>query len=201
MVKRFLCKEEVSNLPVSILNYFTEWQKRNTLAVVGFFGLALMYSLRFNLSIGIVAMVDDGPLVVLKSNDSDLQNSTSSINRIKSEKDNICPALIQIDNSTSSDTLEGGRKYASQGNNDNFPKFRWNEKEQGLVLGSFFWGYILSQFPGGLIAQRYGAKWVVSIGLLVTGILSLILPFAATYGGMGFVLLVRVLQGISEVSI
>jgi ACS family sodium-dependent inorganic phosphate cotransporter-like MFS transporter 5 len=24
-------------------------------------------------------------------------------------------------------------------------EFDWNEKEQGLILGSFFWGYVLTQ--------------------------------------------------------
>lgn len=164
-----------------MLPFVVEWQKRNTLAITGFFGLALMYSLRFNISIGIVAMVDE--TVPSNSNNTDHDNFT---------EDNICPALVPL-NSTNS------RIPLSQGHNDLFPKFKWSEKDQGLILGSFFWGYILSQVPGGLLGQRFGGKWVVSLGVLCSGILSLILPWAALNGGMTYVIIIRVLQGLSGV--
>lgn len=78
--------------------------------------------------------------------------------------------------------------------------FRWNEKDQGLVLGSFFWGYMVSQFPAGLLAYKYGGKWVGGLGMVWTGLLSIALPQAAQVGGRDFVILVRVLQGFSSVS-
>lgn len=39
-------------------------------------------------------------------------------------------------------------------------EFQWNSKERGLVLGSFFYGYILTQFIGGYIASTVGGSLV-----------------------------------------
>lgn len=175
-----------------------------------------MYSLRFNLSIGIVAMVDHEDNNEIPS--IDFGNSTFSSNWTASNKkngqhkENICPALIQPTslslandsswNSSIGDAAAGSgirKQVSSQGYNDNLTKFKWSEKDQGLVLGSFFWGYILTQFPGGLIAQKYGGKWIISLGLLCTGALAMVLPWAAHYGGMAGVVAIRVLQGVCEV--
>ena len=38
--------------------------------------------------------------------------------------------------------------------------FDWNTKQQGLVLSSFFYGYLLTQFLGGYIASRIGGNLV-----------------------------------------
>lgn len=38
--------------------------------------------------------------------------------------------------------------------------FDWNSKQQGLVLSSFFYGYILTQFAGGFIAGKVGGHLV-----------------------------------------
>lgn len=65
----------------------------------------------------------------------------------------------------------------------------------GIVLSSFGIGYLLSQIPGGLIADRWGAKIVLVVGplfwALFTGLTGLVSTLAA------FVV-VRVLFGISE---
>jgi len=33
-------------------------------------------------------------------------------------------------------------------------EFNWNGEQRGLVLGAFFYGYILTQIPGGYLASR-----------------------------------------------
>ena len=38
--------------------------------------------------------------------------------------------------------------------------FDWDTKQQGLVLSSFFYGYILTQVIGGYIASRIGGSLV-----------------------------------------
>ncbi|CAI0388789.1 unnamed protein product [Linum tenue] len=37
-------------------------------------------------------------------------------------------------------------------------QFGWNSSTAGLVQSSFFWGYALSQLPGGWLAKRFGGR-------------------------------------------
>ena len=43
----------------------------------------------------------------------------------------------------------------------------WNMQTQGLVLSSFFVGYLLLQIIGGRLADRYGGKVVLGAGVLL----------------------------------
>ena len=38
------------------------------------------------------------------------------------------------------------------------PDFEWDSGTQGLILASFFYGYIVTQIPGGYLATKYGGK-------------------------------------------
>jgi len=46
-------------------------------------------------------------------------------------------------------------------------EFSWDLKDQGLVFGSFFWGYIAMHLPGGLLAERFGGSLISFVELLV----------------------------------
>lgn len=37
-------------------------------------------------------------------------------------------------------------------------QFGWNSSVAGLVQSSFFWGYALSQLPGGWLAKTFGGR-------------------------------------------
>ncbi|CAG7818922.1 unnamed protein product [Allacma fusca] len=76
-------------------------------------------------------------------------------------------------------------------------EFSWDEEEQGIILGSFFWGYILTQLPGGYLGQRFGGKWPLGIGLLTTAIFTLLTPFAANMGKEALIAC-RIIQGLGE---
>ena len=41
-------------------------------------------------------------------------------------------------------------------------QFGWNSSTAGLVQSSFFWGYALSQLPGGWLAKIFGGGSVTS---------------------------------------
>ena len=69
----------------------------------------------------------------------------------------------------------------------------------GWVLSSFFYGYLISHIPGGLLAQRVGGKWVFGLGVLITAILTTLTPFAADTS-VWLLVALRVLEGLSEVS-
>lgn len=53
---------------------------------------------------------------------------------------------------------------------------------QGIILSSFYWGYALSHFPGGLLVQSYGGKYVLALSILFSGIISCVMPVCVQYG-------------------
>lgn len=77
------------------------------------------------------------------------------------------------------------------------PEFDWNSKEQGIVLSSFFYGYILTQVIGGILADKFGGRRLFGGGIFCTAIMTLVSPFAAR-SGLGVFVAVRVLEGICE---
>jgi ACS family sodium-dependent inorganic phosphate cotransporter len=75
--------------------------------------------------------------------------------------------------------------------------FSWSPEEMGRVLSSFFAGYLLTQVAGGWLAERYGGKVVLGLGVLLWSLFTLITPIAAA-GGMVALLVTRVLMGMGE---
>ncbi|XP_030603237.1 sialin [Archocentrus centrarchus] len=137
---------------------------RYALAVLSSYGFFVVYSLRVNLS---VAMVD-------------MLNSThqSTANHSGAE----CP---------------GHADPAVRKHNHTASVYNWDSETQGWILSSFFYGYIVTQVPGGYLAGRFGPKWLMGLGILGTVIFTLITPVAADLGA-GYLIAVRVLEGIGE---
>ncbi|XP_016199595.1 probable anion transporter 6, chloroplastic isoform X2 [Arachis ipaensis] len=75
-------------------------------------------------------------------------------------------------------------------------QFGWNSSMAGLVQSSFFWGYALSQLPGGWLAKTFGGRKVLEVGVLVWSVATAFVPLVAGY--MPGLLLSRVLVGIGE---
>jgi ACS family sodium-dependent inorganic phosphate cotransporter-like MFS transporter 5 len=65
---------------------------------------------------------------------------------------------------------------------------------QGYILGSFFYGYVITQLPGGRLAELFGGKWIFGTGVLVTSIFTLLTPIAAKLSIYALIA-VRVFEG------
>ncbi|XP_074106260.1 major facilitator superfamily transporter 10 [Cotesia typhae] len=76
-------------------------------------------------------------------------------------------------------------------------EFNWDDKTQGIILGSFFLGYVITNVPGGRMAEKVGGKLVYGLGVFLTAILTVVSPFAA-YWGLGPFLAVRIAEGFTE---
>ena len=105
---------------------------RHVFAFMGFLGFLNVYAMRVNLSVAIVAMV----------NSTDSSNSNSTI------ANGTCPAPLSPTNSTNND-------------DNHEATFDWDATTQSLVLGCFFYGYVLTQIPGGRGAEKFGGKWIL----------------------------------------
>ncbi|KAI7790621.1 vesicular glutamate transporter 2.2 [Triplophysa rosa] len=76
-------------------------------------------------------------------------------------------------------------------------KFNWDPETVGMIHGSFFWGYIVTQIPGGYISSRLAANRVFGLAILLTSMLNMFIPSAARVH-YGCVIFVRILQGLVE---
>ncbi|XP_023307800.2 sialin isoform X2 [Lucilia cuprina] len=148
---------------------------RTIFGLMGFFGFAVVYAMRVNLSVAIVAMVNQ--TAIPYDNDNGNNNNSSDI-----IMDDTCPMDDVMKNKTS---------LLPQG------EFVWDEETQGLVLGSFFYGYVLTQVPGGRMAELIGGKLIYGYGVLITALFTLLTPIAA-YWNLPFLIVVRVLEGMGE---
>ena len=76
-------------------------------------------------------------------------------------------------------------------------QFGWDRSTQGLVLSSFFVGYLMTQVFGGFLADRFGGKMVLGLGVLLWSFFTIITPPAA-FAGLTVLLLARVGMGLGE---
>ncbi|KAJ8967622.1 hypothetical protein NQ314_002741, partial [Rhamnusium bicolor] len=66
--------------------------------------------------------------------------------------------------------------------------YDWDETTQGLILSSFYWGYVLTHLPGGILAEKFGGKYSLGLGILSTAIFTLVTPWGTTYPALNALL-------------
>ncbi|KAK2726930.1 hypothetical protein QYM36_007693 [Artemia franciscana] len=133
-------------------------------------GLAILYGLKVNLSVAIVAMV----------------NHTALADAHQGEDED---ALTDVGFTCATPDNQNSTHVAQDG------PFVWNELTQGYVLAGYFWGYIFTQYPGGRAAETLSAKWVLWTSVFVNAVFTLLTPLAAKYH-YGLVITVRVIEGL-----
>ncbi|KAI3711719.1 hypothetical protein L1987_70264 [Smallanthus sonchifolius] len=75
-------------------------------------------------------------------------------------------------------------------------QFGWSSSVAGLVQSSFFWGYALSQLPGGWLSKIFGGRVILQFGVLGWSLATTLVPLVA--GFMPGLVLSRILVGIGE---
>uniref|UniRef100_A0A914ULG3 Major facilitator superfamily (MFS) profile domain-containing protein n=1 Tax=Plectus sambesii TaxID=2011161 RepID=A0A914ULG3_9BILA len=157
---------------------------RFVMALVGFLGFANLYALRVNMSVAMVCMVNhsavdllkielesaEGFVVMMESNES-FAIETESIESFSPE------------NTTTRNLVDG--------------EFAWTKREQGFVLLSFFIGYMITQIPGGVLAERFGGKHVFLWPMFGAAICTMLCPIAARFH-FGALIALRILIGMAE---
>ncbi|XP_054290224.1 putative inorganic phosphate cotransporter isoform X2 [Macrosteles quadrilineatus] len=123
---------------------YTGFGTRHCQACMLFLGMIFAYSMRVNLSVGIVAMT------------------------------------------------------AKKSSNTGFPILPWDNALQGIILGSFFWGYMMTQIPAGQLARRFGPKYLLAGAMLLCSVSTILSPYIATNYSWVFFCFTRVLQGLSQ---
>jgi len=72
----------------------------------------------------------------------------------------------------------------------------YSDAQRGLILSSFFWGYLWFQLPGGLFADRFGGKRVLGAGVALWSIATFLTPIATA--SFGLLLFMRGALGAGE---
>ncbi|CAH1407572.1 unnamed protein product [Nezara viridula] len=68
---------------------------------------------------------------------------------------------------------------------------------ESAVDSSFFWGYLVTQVPGGFLASKYPANRIFGMAIATSSFLNLLLPVAADTQP-ALIIIVRILQGLVE---
>ena len=76
-------------------------------------------------------------------------------------------------------------------------QFGWSESQVGIILGSFYFGYMVTMIIGGYLADKYGGKKVLGYALLIWSLFTIVTPFFA-YQGLWWLIFIRILMGLGE---
>lgn len=76
----------------------------------------------------------------------------------------------------------------------------WNETQKGLVLSSFFVGYILMMLAGATLANRYGGKIVLGVAVAWWSLFTVLTPPAAL-ASLPVLVVARIALGLGEAAV
>ncbi|CAG5031652.1 unnamed protein product [Parnassius apollo] len=154
-----------------ILNRVIFIPQRYVLGIMGLFALANSFTMRVCLSMTITQMVVH----------------TESSQHIVGE---ICP-----DNNNA--TAAGSSNNSSVTFEDR-DRYDWDETTQGLLLSAFYYGYVITHLPGGLLAEKFGGKWTIGLGLLCSSVATALTPWIVSLWGATGLFCIRVIEGFGE---
>nr|KAG5687655.1 hypothetical protein BaRGS_027547 [Batillaria attramentaria] len=160
---------------------------RLVLAFMGFLGFVNVYAMRVNLSVAMVCMINQTAIQA---------SSTSTTTTTNAANFTYNSANLTSDTSEEEDACGRGDGGNSTSVNED-GEFAWPKETQGLILGSFFWGYMTTQILGGWLSARFGGKRVYGWFMCSCAICTLLMPVAARTD-YRFLLTLRFLAGVGQ---
>ena len=67
-------------------------------------------------------------------------------------------------------------------------RYPFSEEEVGQLMASYFYGYVIFQFPAGRLGELFGVKHILGYSTLVGGILSFLTPIMLDFGAIPMIL-------------
>ncbi|CAF1312349.1 unnamed protein product [Rotaria sordida] len=143
---------------------------RIAVTFLGFLGMIAHFSQRVNVGIALVCMVNH-----------------SAIEQNKLNSTTTTTLIIHTDDS------------CSQTNNTNHIEgpFIWTKNMQGIILGAYFWGYIITQIPAGYLASRFGPRFLFGGAIILSSVITAFMPIIASVHWILFCIL-RLLIGLAH---
>ncbi|CRK89117.1 CLUMA_CG002510, isoform A [Clunio marinus] len=87
--------------------------------------------------------------------------------------------------------------YGNHSEHQQNGEFEWTTSKQGWILSSFFYGYVLTQIPFGILAKKYGSLGFLGWGMFINSVFGFLVPISAHWG-VGWLIIVRFIQGLGE---
>ncbi|XP_058459234.1 sialin [Malaya genurostris] len=186
---------------------------RSVLWYLVFVGFAVNYMIRINMNITIVTMVKPpGVKKSLTKSSMNANRDNHNISVIQSGHHQTRMYACYVERNTSNladvqSSVRGRLQYEPKVKSPEIlllhalqyaPEndgFEWNEYEQGLVLGAFFWLHWITQVPGGILARKYGTKLVFGLSNAIGCWLCFLMPLAS-YLDLRIIIFLRVIQGL-----
>lgn len=157
---------------------------RLTITIMMLFACLLTYMLRLNMGFAMVCMIKSSPSVISATGNLTISNTSMNGYDSYNKENDKCKVDVSNYHSTN-----------SSGKDKESGEFTWEKSLQGVLLGAFFYGYIVTQVPSGWLCDRFGAKIVLGIGLGTVSVLTLALPEAGRSSPYAM-LVVRIIQGM-----
>ncbi|CAF3363661.1 unnamed protein product [Rotaria socialis] len=135
---------------------------------MSFLGMVVHFSQKTNISIALVCMVNHSAIQHYEKNISKTHFTEINYNCLQTNKTNH---------------REG--------------PYIWNKNIQGIILSSYFGGYIATQIPAGYLAGRYGVRFLYSGAILVSSLATIAMPFVTSIHWIAFTML-QILVGLAH---
>ncbi|PBC30740.1 Vesicular glutamate transporter [Apis cerana cerana] len=88
-------------------------------------------------------------------------------------------------------------KNATEDNDNHTLRFNWTVGTESALDSSFFWGYLLTQVPGGFVASLYPANKIFGAAIAISSFLNLLVPGALKVDPI-VDMIVQVIKGLVE---
>lgn len=149
----------------------------------------IAYITRQNINIAIVSMVED---VVEAAAAKSTSNKPSLDICPTQQKEFQSVASREFKNSSRTTTVSSSSSRFTH-------RYSWDQSVQGIILGSFFYTYILFQMPSGILAEKFGGRWIIVLTLLGSGLVNALTPFITDF--VMFVILSRLILGAVQAGV
>ncbi|XP_053610391.1 sialin-like isoform X2 [Plodia interpunctella] len=156
-------------MAVVAIKYFNVIPVRFNLWVMLFTSCWVIYMLRVNMSLNIIAMVPQ------------TSHGNSSMRSQCGLKDNVTNETLRHEDIT--DVRQAPRQVPGGAS------FDWSTDQQALILGSYFWSYPVTSLIGGMASERYGPRYVVLIATAASAVLTGLSPVAARINHVALVVI------------
>nr|XP_006816622.1 PREDICTED: vesicular glutamate transporter 2-like [Saccoglossus kowalevskii] len=117
-------------------------------------------------------------------------------------RNNLSVAIVAMVNSTGQDSDAQASAdecgiNATDTEEEETGDFNWSSYQQGLLLGAFYYGYTITQIPGGWLERKFGGMRVYGGSILLCAIFTMLTP-AAAWLGFGAIFTCRFLLGFCQ---